>query len=325
MEIRSAILGDHLIVLRTAIEPIVNSEKHIMQPNNAATATKERPRTRRQLVDDARQAALDGNWTEALMINDELVERFAPDAEMYNRRGRALCQHGRYGEAFESYQEALRLDPANMIARRNLQRLETLRSRTTPQGKVDDELLMVSIPRPNVFIEEVGKTWSGELVNPTDMGTLAEISSGQQLNLAAEDDRLFVETLDGTRLGEFDTDTARRVVALMKGGNRYEIYALGVSTRSLRVILREVYRNPKQAARVSFPGKIKATRAYLRERDLLLQRDEADFLDMGDEDESEDEENPAQEPVDDSEPIDREAQSYVPVDARDEEDEDTVV
>lgn len=296
-----------------------------MQANNATTSTRERPRTRRQIVDDARQAALDGNWTDAIALNDELIDRFAPDAETYNRRGRALCQHGRYGEAFESYQEALRLDPANMIARRNLQRLETLRSRTTPAGEVDDELLVVSIPRPHVFIEEVGKTWSGELVNPTDMETLAEISSGEQLNLKVEDDRLYVEALDGTRLGEFETETARRVIALMKGGNRYEVYALGVSTRSLRVIMREVYRDPEQASRVSFPGKIKATRAYLRERDLLLQRDEADFLDLGDDEEADEEEEAVHEPVDEPESIDREAESYVPAAARDEEDEDAVI
>lgn len=296
-----------------------------MQAENGSTSTRERPRTRRQLVDDARRAALDGNWTEAITINDELIDRFAPDAETYNRRGRALCQHGRYSEAFESYQEALRLDPANMIARRNLQRLETLRSRATPSGKVDDELLVVSIPRPHVFIEEVGKTWSGELVNPTDMETLAEISSGEQLNLKVENDRLFAETLDGTRLGEFETETARRVIALMNGGNRYEVYALGVSTRSLRVIMREVYRDPEQASRVSFPGKIKATRAYLRERDLLLQRDEADFLDMGDDEDADEEEEAAHEPVDEPESIDREAESYVPASARDEDDEDAAV
>ncbi|HEV2108578.1 MAG TPA: tetratricopeptide repeat protein [Thermomicrobiales bacterium] len=293
-----------------------------MQPNTAATATRERPRTRRQLVDDARQAALNGDWSEALRINDDLIEHFAPDADAYNRRGRALCQHGRYAEAFESYQEALRLDPANMIARRNLQRLEILRSRAAPEQVSGDRDLEVSIPRPHVFIEEVGKTWSGELVNPTDMETLAEIASGEQLNLTVEGERLYAETLDGTRLGEFETETARRVIALITGGNRYEVYALGASKQSLRVILREVYRDPAQATRVSFPGKIKATRAYLRERDLLLQRDESDFLDLGDEDESDDEDEPVREPGDDQEGPDQEAESYVPAAARADDDED---
>lgn len=280
-------------------------------------------RTRRQLVDDAKRASLDGDWTGALRLNTEIGERFSPDAEVFNRRGRALNQQSRYGEAFEAYQEALRLDPANMIARRNLQRLETLRGRSAPTDSGEASPFMVTIPRPHVFIEEVGKTWSGELVNPIDMDTLSETSSGQQLDVVVDDGRLYAATPDGKRLGEFETDTARRVISLMEGGNRYEIYALGVSASSLRVILRETYRDPDQATRVSFPGKIKATRAYLRERDILLQRDEADFLDMSDDEEPDDEE-PLREAGEDREPADDDATSYVPAAARTDDEEDLV-
>ena len=289
------------------------------------TATKSgKQQTRRQLVEEARRAALDGDWTGALRLNTELIERFSPDAEMYNRRGRALSQQSRYGEAFEAYQEALRLDPANMIARRNLQRLETLRSRPAPDETAASTPSSATIPRPHVFIEEVGKTWSGELVNPTDMDTLAETSSGQQLDVVIDGDRLYAATANGTRLGEFETDTARRVIALIEGGNRYEIYALGVSASSLRVILREVYRDQEQATRVSFPGKIKATRAYLRERDILLQRDEADFLDLADDDETDEEDDPTVDAPEDREPPDEDAARYVPAAARTDEDEDLV-
>ncbi len=282
----------------------------------------EKKMTRRQLVGEAKQAALDGDWNEALRLNTELVDRFSADAEMFNRRGRALGQQNRYGEAFEAYQEALRLDPANMIARRNLQRLETLRGRPAPEADSGGELSTVTIPRPHVFIEEVGKTWSGELVNPVGMDILSETSSGQQLEVVVDGDRLYAATEDGTRLGEFETDTARRVIFLIDGGNRYEIYALGVSKSSLRVILREVYRDPDQATRVSFPGKIKATRAYLRERDILLQRDEADFLDLGDDEEGDEEDDASPDGAGDREPADEDAASYIPAAARSDEDED---
>lgn len=286
--------------------------------------TGDKQKTRRQLVDEAKHAALEGDWAGALRVNTDLIERFSPDAEMYNRRGRAFSQHARYGDAFEAYQEALRIDPANMIARRNLQRLETLRSRPTPEQEENGSQSTVTIPKPHVFIEEVGKTWSGELVNPTDMDTLSETSSGQQLDIVVDEQRLYATTADGTRLGEFETDTARRVIALMEGGNRYEIYALGVSKSSLRVILREVYRDPDQATRVSFPGKIKATRAYLRERDMLLQRDEADFLDLSD-DENSDDDDTVTDAAEEREPADEDAASYVPAAARSTEDEELIV
>jgi hypothetical protein len=89
-------------------------------------------------------------------------------------------------------------------------------------------------------------------------------------------------------LGEIQTKVAERVVELQLGGNRYEVYALGLAAGSLRVILREVYRDPSQVTKVSFPGKIKATRAYMRERETLRLRDESDFL-MGDDDDDDDE------------------------------------
>jgi hypothetical protein len=157
------------------------------------------------------------------------------------------------------------------------------------------------------------------------MNTLSETSSGQQLEVVVDGERLYAATDDGTRLGEFETDTARRVIALMQGGNRYEIYALGVSATSIRVILREVYRDPEQATRVSFPGKIKATRAYLRERDILLQRDEADFLDLNDEEEHDDEDDePTLDTADEREPADEDAASYVPAAARADDDENLI-
>ena len=119
---------------------------------------------------------------------------------------------------------------------------------------------------------------------------------------ASDEGRLLVCLADGTRIGEIERRTAERVIELMAGGNVYEVYALGLTAASLRVILREVYRDPSQAGRISFPRQIQETRAYLRERDLLRQRDESDFY------------------VDDYEDVDED----VPVKASEEGDEEEV-
>ena len=248
--------------------------------------------TKRQLVEDARQAALEGRWEEAIALNQQLIERSPRDAEAHNRLGRAFLALRRYGDATEAYSSALRADPANLIARRNLQRLELLRHRPQPNGTAvdsdgagDDD--PSTKPRTSVFIEEVGKTWVDELVNPTAPEELAEVLPAEQLLIEVDGDRLVVTRRDGRRLGEIEAKTAERVIELMAGGNRYEVYALGLSSQSLRVILREVFRDPSQATKVSFPRQI-TSRAYLRERDLLRQRDEADFF-LLDEDEEEEE------------------------------------
>ncbi|MEZ4500190.1 MAG: hypothetical protein R2839_08960 [Thermomicrobiales bacterium] len=128
-----------------------------------------------------------------------------------------------------------------------------------------------------MFIQEVGKTWVTELTNPVATSTLAGIYAGQQLELLIVEGRLLITLPGGERVGEIEHRTAERVIELMGGGNIYEAYALGLTTESLRVILREVFRDPSQAGRISFPRQIQETRAYLRERDILRQRDEADF------------------------------------------------
>ena len=83
---------------------------------------------RRQIIEDARRAALDGQWDLAIEINRELLERDPKDSAAYNRIGRAHLEKRDYATAYEAYSDALKSDPANLISRRNLQRLEYLRA-----------------------------------------------------------------------------------------------------------------------------------------------------------------------------------------------------
>jgi tetratricopeptide (TPR) repeat protein len=240
-------------------------------------------KNRRQIVEEARRAALDGDWESAIAINKELVERDPKDSAAYNRIGRAYLESRDYAAAYEAYSDALKSDPANLISRRNLQRLEYLRA-----GNDKNDAPPTEFPRTLVFIEEVGKTWVDELVNPAPMSELAEIYAGQKLELVPEGNRLAVHDASGRRIGEIEVKTAERVMQLMAGGNIYEVYALGPSAASIRVILREVHHDPSLVGQISFPRQIAATRKYLRERDDLRRRDEADFYLDDEETEEED-------------------------------------
>ena len=259
-----------------------------MRPTNA--------KTKRQMNADARKLALEGRWTDAIALNNEILERAVKDAEAHNRVGRAYLGLRQYPDAVEAYSNALRADPANLIARRNLQRLEGLRHQVVETADhASDELM--KMPLTAVFIEEIGKTWVDELVNSAPMDSLVEVTPGQQLQLEVADGRIYITKPDGHRLGEIEARTAERLMTLIESGNRFEVYALGLTPQSLRVIVREIHRSAAQGAAFSFPRQLK-TRAYLRERDLLRQKDEADFFMLDDEDDEEDEEPPT-EPADD--------------------------
>lgn len=253
--------------------------------------TDTKPKTKRQMIEEVRATALIGDWARAVELNQELIARYPRDADAYNRLGRALLETGKFSAAYDAYSGALKIDPANMIARGNLKRMELLRRKHGNDDRPFEEGAHPVIPRTNVFIEEVGKTWVDELINPANIEDLAEVSSGEHLQLVVEGGRLYVERLSGQRLGEVEAKTAERLIEMIGLGNRYEAYALGRSSSSLRVILREVFRDPRAGAKVSFPRQISYTRAYLRDRDQLRQRDEAEFLFSDDDDDDGDDDD----------------------------------
>ena len=281
--------------------------------------------TKRQLVAEAQTAAAEGRWEESLTINDRIIERFPREAEALNRKGRALIELRQLGSARDAYAEALKADPANMIARRNLQRLEMLYNRSDGTLEGADTALAV-LPKANTFIEEIGKTWVDELANPADLSHLAEVSPGEQLQLSVEDGKVYLVSDDGLRLGEVGAPIGQRMADLIEGGNRYESYALGISSQSLRVIIREIYKDPAQITKLSFPEQVRKTQELMRERELLFQREEGDFLFGGDDEEGESDEDGGGtragiDPDEDDEP-DTDASEYVDESVNVDDDED---
>ena len=88
--------------------------------------SEDRLRQKRLKVEKAIQLAMQNRWSEAAELNRELIQEFPKDVDAHNRLGKALMELGRYREARDAYAEALRLDPMNSIAQKNLARLEKL-------------------------------------------------------------------------------------------------------------------------------------------------------------------------------------------------------
>jgi hypothetical protein len=266
--------------------------------------------SKRQLIAEAQAASVEGRWEEALALNEKLIERFPRDAEALNRKGRALIELRQLSAARDAYSESLKADPANMIARRNLQRLEMLYNR--PEGSIEGKTTSPTVlPKQNTFVEETGKTWVDELANPTDLTHLAEVSPGEQLKLVVEAGKVYVESNDQLRLGEVGAPIGERLANLIEGGNLYEVYALGISSQSLRVIIKEIHRDPSLATRISFPEQVRKTQELMRERELLFQREESDFIFGDDEDEDVEDEDDTEQDVDPDDEDDTDASEYV--------------
>jgi hypothetical protein len=228
----------------------------------------------------ARQLAANSNWAEAIEVNLQLIERSPKDVDAHNRLGKAYFELHRYRAAYEAYQTAAGFDPANVIAQRNLSRIEPLKN-------IDEDgeaRAMQQVIRPGVFIEEVGKTYVDDLVNVAGQEVLTELSSGNRLAIRVEGDNVSIVDASGRYIGEVEPRLAKRLIELTEIGNRYEVYVTSSSGQSVRVIIRETYKHPSMGNRLSFPrqGKVAIPRAYLR--DTRLFRDEPDMLLGDDED-----------------------------------------
>jgi hypothetical protein len=229
----------------------------------------------------ARNLAAEGRWAEAIEINQQLIERAPKDVNAFNRLGKAYFELHRYRSAYEAYSAAATIDPANVIAQRNLSRIEPLKA-TDEDGDIEPLQYVI---RPGIFIEEVGKTYVDDLVHVAGQEVLTELSSGIQLTLTVDGEDVNVVDQMGRYIGQVEPRLAKRLIELLEIGNRYEVYVTSNSGQSVRVIIREAYKHPVMGNRLSFPrqGKVAIPRAYLR--DTRLFRDEPDMLLGDDEDE----------------------------------------
>lgn len=247
----------------------------------SASGTETRGKAKRQLETMARELAAESRWHEAIDANLQLIERTPKDVNAFNRLGKAYFELHKYRSAYEAYSTAASIDPANVIAQRNLSRIEPLKE-IEEDGEVT---AMQQVIRPGIFIEEVGKTYVDDLVNVAGQEVLTELSSGNQLTIQVNGDNVSVVDPTGRDIGQFEPRLAKRLIELMEIGNRYEVYVTSSSGQSVRVIVREAYKHPSMGNRLSFPrqGKVAIPRAYLR--DTRLFRDEPDMLLGDDEDE----------------------------------------
>lgn len=262
--------------------------------------TEELSKRKRQQQVQAQEFAANGEWEEAIALNREILDGAPNDVQALNRLGKALSELRRYSEAYAAYSKAVELDPANQIAKRNLQRLEPLKDQGDEAAIAAERRRTQA--RQSMFIEEIGKSRLTELQAVAPNETLAQMNSGDAVELRVEGRQTVAYSEDGLRLGQVEARLAQRLIALIKGGNRYSAAVTAVEPGMLRIIIRETYQHPSQAGRLSFPVDAKpiaprpyvrdSARVYAGEEDFLSDEDSEDDDTDTDTDTDEEEEFP---------------------------------
>jgi len=206
-------------------------------------------RLKRQRSKQAIDLAMQGRWREAVAANKVILENFPQDVDAYNRLGRAYMELGEYEQAREAYRRALEIDPFNAIAKKNLQRLSYLGE--APAGSEGESRKV----EPQRFIEEIGKAGVVNLYHLAPTEVRARLVAGDEVYLKIDGPRLVVEDSRGEYLGLVDPRHGQRLIKLMEGGNKYSAAVVSSTEDAMTVIIREIYQDPSQAGRLSFPSK----------------------------------------------------------------------
>ena len=72
------------------------------------------------------EAALCGNWNEAVRLNEELVQENGDNTDVLNRLAYAYAKCGKFDKACKIYQQVLSVDPYNPLAVKNYSKFKQL-------------------------------------------------------------------------------------------------------------------------------------------------------------------------------------------------------
>jgi tetratricopeptide (TPR) repeat protein len=206
----------------------------------------ERVKPRSMYVEEAIGFALESRWTEALAVNQALLERYGPEEETHNRIGKALTELGRLDEAMTAYSATLQMNPLNLIAQKNVRKLSAM---LDAKEHVAGAAQTIDV---DLFTEEPGKS-ALTVLSPPHQGISVAIAPGDVVDLVADGGALHANTARGIALGEVEAKLARRLLPLIATGNRYSAAVARVQDTQIEIIIREVYQAAENSRKSSFP------------------------------------------------------------------------
>lgn len=203
-------------------------------------------------VDVLEQQAIDAaiaiDWDSALTLNKKILKLDKDNIGAQLRLGFIYLQTNDLGQAKKQYKAVLKLQPANNLARENLEKIEVLEEagdHFTTQKDLNFN--------PNLFLEAPGKTKTVSLVNVGQKNILAQLTVGEEVYLKPKKHKIEVRTKSNEFLGYLPDDLSKRLELFLLGQSEYKAFIKEVSLSRVSIFIREEKRGKKVARFSSFP------------------------------------------------------------------------
>lgn len=197
------------------------------------------------------KAALNSDWTEAITINQQIIETDPNNIDALNRLAHAFFETEDYQQAKKYYSQVLVQDPYNPIASKNLKILQCFKDDDLKVKNGHNGVAHIKIS-PSLFLQEPGKTKVVSLLKVAEPQKLSLTYCGMQVEFIVKNRGITVTDNGNTYLGVLPDDISHSLLKLIKGGNKYMAFVKSVRVNGLSILIRETFRSSKFRNQPSF-------------------------------------------------------------------------
>ena len=196
------------------------------------------------LVKSAIREASNNNWEKAKKLNLVILNISKNNIETLNRLGISYMKLSNKVNATKCFKYVLKISPNNMIAQKNLNKLQlNLPEITINLSKIDSANL----------INETGKSIHLKCDIKNSKKILNQgIDTGSKLTIRNEKDSIGIYK-GNNKIHIIDNSIAKRISNLINLGNEYICTVLGVSENSININIKETSKSKKTMQIISFP------------------------------------------------------------------------
>ena len=196
------------------------------------------------LIKSAIREASNNNWEKAKKLNLVILNISKNNIETLNRLGISYMKLSDKVNATKCFKYVLKISPNNMIAQKNLNKLQlNLPEITINLSKIDTANL----------VNETGKSihLKCDIKNSKEILNQG-IDTGSKLTIRNEKDSIGIYK-GNSKIHIIDNSIGKRIFNLTNLGNEYTCTVLGVSENSININIKETSKSKQAMQIISFP------------------------------------------------------------------------